>query len=70
MKVFANDKLVTIQVIYYMPDYQQLVNEIVYSTYGINFSNDDHDYIKINLLTFANYCIRDVILNGCQINHS
>ena len=32
MKVFANDKLVTIQVIYYMPDYQQLVNEFVWQT--------------------------------------
>jgi len=33
MKLFDQDKLVTIQIIYYMPDYQKLINEFVWQTH-------------------------------------
>ena len=33
MKLFDIDKLVTIQIIYYMPDYRSVINEFVWQTH-------------------------------------
>jgi uncharacterized protein Usg len=35
MKLFDTDRLVTIQVIYYMPDYKNIVNEFVWQTHDV-----------------------------------
>jgi uncharacterized protein Usg len=35
MKLFDIDRLVTIEIIYYMPDYTNLVNEFVWQTHDV-----------------------------------